>query len=248
MIEDGLFERFPVDAVFGLHNWPGLDVGKIAVHSGPAMAGMSALEIRVRGKGCHAAMPHQGVDSVLVASHLITALQSVVSRNTHPCDSAVVSITQVLSGDTWNVLPAEALLRGTVRSFNDAVHDATESAIRRVAAGVAATFGAEIEVCFIERHPPTINTRAEAEWCAEAAAKVVGEASVLRHEYPSMGAEDFSFMLQEKPGCYIWLGNGPTEGSCMLHNPRYEFNDAAIPFGIRYWVTLVERVLKKSAV
>jgi len=243
MIEDGLFRRFPVDAVFGLHNWPGLPVGQIAVHSGPAMAGMSALEIRVKGKGCHAAMPHQGVDPIVVSSHLISALQTIVSRNTHPCDSAVVSITQMVSGDTWNVIPNEALLRGTVRSFSDTIHDATEAAIRRVAQGVAIAHNAEIEVRVLDRHPPTVNTAPEAELSAAAATEVVGEAAVLRREYPSMGAEDFSFMLLEKPGSYIWLGNGPTEGGCMLHNPQYDFNDSAIPYGISYWVKLVEKAM-----
>ena len=243
MISDGLFERFPVESVFGLHNWPGLPVGEIAVHRGPVMAGTSALQIRITGRGCHAAMPHQGVDPILTASHLIQALQSIVSRQVHPCESAVVSVTQISAGDTWNVIPGEALLRGTIRAYESEVLAQVEAAVQRISKGVAEAFGAQVQVEFRDRHPPTINTLAEAELSRRAASLAVGEYRVRTEELPSMGAEDFSFMLQEKPGCYIWLGNGPGERGCTLHNPRYDFNDEAIPHGIAYWVKLVESVL-----
>ncbi len=247
MIDDGLFSRFPVDAIYGLHNWPGLPVGQVAVHAGPVMAGTAALDIRVRGRGCHAAMPQQGVDPILISSHLIQAFQSVVSREVHPCDAAVVSITQITAGDTWNVIPGEVRMRGTIRAFKDDVFAQVEGALHRIAKGIADAFRAEIEVRLESRHPPTVNSLPEAELARRAAVAAFGEASVKTLELPSMGAEDFSFMLREKPGCYIWLGNGPGEGGCTLHNPAYDFNDEAIAFGISYWASLVATALSNSS-
>jgi hippurate hydrolase len=247
MVEEGLFERFPVESVFGMHNWPGLAVGQFAVMAGPMMAGADEFEITVSGQGAHAAMPHQGVDPVLAGSALVQALQSVVSRNVHPVDSAVLSVTQFHAGDAYNVIPEQALLRGTVRAFKSEVQELCEAAMGRVCDGIAASFGARIALDYERGYPPTINSAAEAEVCREVAASLVGADNVRGDMLPSMGAEDFSFMLMAKPGCYVWIGNGaaanPGGSSCMLHNPHYDFNDEIIALGATYWVRLVERVL-----
>ena len=247
MVEEGLFERFPVESVYGMHNWPGLAVGQFAVMAGPMMAGADEFEITVSGQGAHAAMPHQGVDPVLAGSALVQALQSVVSRNVHPVDSAVLSVTQFHAGDAYNVIPEQALLRGTVRAFKSEVQDLCEAAMRRVCDGIAASFGARIALDYERGYPPTINSAAEAAVCREVAASLVGADNVRGDMLPSMGAEDFSFMLMVKPGCYVWIGNGAAENpggsSCMLHNPHYDFNDEIIALGATYWVRLVERVL-----
>ena len=208
MIREGLFRQFPMDAVFGLHNWPGIPVGEMAVMPGPVMAGTCAFEITVRGRGCHAAMPHQGVDTLVVASQLVIALQTVVARTLNPCEAAVLSVTQVHGGDALNVIPDDAVLRGTIRSFKPEVQALVESAVRRLCAGIASAFGASVTVAFDERYPPTVNRPAETAICREVAAAIVGPDQVRCAELPSMGAEDFAYMLQEKPGCYIWLGNG----------------------------------------
>ena len=246
MIEDGLFERFPVDAVYGLHNWPGLSVGEMAVMPGPVMAGTCTFEIGVRGHGCHAAMPHQGVDAIVAGAQLVQALQTVVSRNLHPCESAVVSVTQFHAGEAWNVIPEEVVLRGTIRSFKAEVQEQVERAIERLCSGIAAANGAQIGVCFDHRYPPTVNSPAEARFCQEVAASVLGEERVLTDALPSMGAEDFAYMLREKPGCYVWLGNGPGTGGCTLHNPHYDFNDELLSLGVNYWVRLAQRALPKG--
>ncbi len=246
MIEDGLFERFPVEAVYGLHNWPGIPVGEMAVMPGPVMAGTCAFEISVRGHGCHAAMPHQGVDAIVAASQLVLALQTVVSRNLHPCDAAVVSVTQVHAGEAWNVIPEEVVLRGTIRAFKPEVQAGVEQAVERLCSGIAAAHGAQIGVRFDHRYPPTVNSAAETEFCRGVAAEVLGGPRVRTDEMPSMGAEDFAYMLQAKPGCYVWLGNGPGSGGCTLHNPHYDFNDDLLPLGVAYWVRLVARALPKA--
>ncbi|WP_153114647.1 M20 aminoacylase family protein [Rhodocyclus tenuis] len=243
MIEDGLFDRFPMDAVYGMHNWPGLPAGQMVVLDGPVMAGTCAFEIKVHGRGCHAGMPNQGVDTILAAATLVQALQSVVARNLHPCDAAVVSVTQFHAGEAWNIIPDDVVLRGTLRSFKPEVQEQVELAIERIAGGVASTFGAQISVNFDHRYPPTINSVPEARLSREAAAATLGAAAVRSDELPSMGAEDFSYMLREKPGCYVWLGNGPGSGGCTLHNPHYDFNDAVLPLGISYWVSLVKTAL-----
>ena len=246
MIEDGLFERFPVDAVFGLHNWPGIPVGEAAIMPGPIMAGTCGLEIRVRGHGCHAAMPHQGVDAIVTGAQLVQALQTVVSRNLHPCDAAVVSVTQFHAGEAWNIIPEEVVLRGTIRSFKPEVQDRIERAIERLCSGIAAANGAQISVQFDHRYPPTINSAAETAFCREVAAEVLGADKVITDALPSMGAEDFAYMLREKPGCYLWLGNGPGTGGCTLHNPHYDFNDDIIGLGVSLWVNLVRRALPRG--
>ena len=243
MIEDGLFRKFPMDAVFGLHNWPGIPVGEMAVVPGPVMAGTCAFEITVRGHGCHAAMPHQGVDSIVAGAQLVQALQTVVSRTLHPGESAVVSVTQFHGGEAWNIIPEEVVLRGTIRSFKPEVQETVERAIERLCGGVAAANGAQIGVRFDHRYPPTVNSVAEARFCQDVATQVFGGERVLTDILPSMGAEDFAYMLKEKPGCYVWLGNGPGTGGCTLHNPHYDFNDELLTLGASYWVQLVRRWL-----
>lgn len=208
------------------------------------MAGTCAFEIVVRGQGCHAAMPHQGVDTLLVASYLVLALQTVVARNVHPCESAVVSVTQVHGGSALNVLPDDAVLRGTIRTFRPEIQALVEQAVERLCAGIAGTFGAEITTSFDVRYPPTVNSAAETEVCSRVAESLLGREKIRTDDPPSMGAEDFAYMLRQRPGCYVWLGNGPDTGDCMLHNPHYDFNDEILPLGISYWVKLVEAVLK----
>ena len=250
MLEDGLFRRFPMDAVFGLHNWPGLPVGQIAAFPGPVMAGSSCFEITVRGQGCHAGMPHQGIDALVVASHLTLALQTIVAREIDPSEAAVVSVTQIHGGDALNVIPEAVVLRGTIRTLRLEVERRVEQAVMRLGAGIGQTFGASVEVSFLERYPATINHPAETALCQRAAAQAIGRENLRTSAAPSMGAEDFAYMLREKAGCYVWLGNGDEAGSAgayTLHNPRYDFNDAAISFGIAYWVRLVECALGAAA-
>lgn len=244
MIEDGLFRKFPVESVYGLHNWPGIPVGSMAVMPGPVMAGTCAFEIDITGHGCHAAMPHQGIDSIVVGSQLVQALQTVVSRTLHPCDAAVVSVTQFHAGEAWNILPEQAVMRGTIRTFKPDVQQTVERSIERLCSGVAAANGAQVHVRFDHRYPPTVNALAETSFCQQVAADVLGQAQVLTDVLPSMGAEDFSYMLNEKPGCYVWLGNGPGSGGCTLHNPHYDFNDDILSLGVSYWVELVRQKLK----
>ena len=198
MVKDGLFRQFPMDAVFGLHNWPGIPVGEMAVVPGPVMAGTCCFEVVVRGEGCHAGMPHQGTDSLVVASHLVLALQTITSREIHPCESAVVSVTQIHGGDALNVIPEEAILRGTIRSFKPEIEHYIEQSIRRLCAGVGETFGASITVRFDQRYPPTVNHPMETARCQHAAASVVGQEKVRTGELPSMGAEDFAYRSEER--------------------------------------------------
>lgn len=246
MLEDGLFERFPAEAVFGMHNWPGLPVGEMVVRPGPIMAGTCAFEVTLHGHGCHAAMPNQGVDSIVAGSALVQALQTVVARNLHPCEAAVVSVTQFHAGEAWNILPETAVLRGTLRTFKPEIQAAVEAAIERLCAGIGAAHGVRISVSFDRRYPPTVNSKAEADFCRQVGETVLGLGQVRDDVLPSMGAEDFAYMLQQKPGCYVWLGNGPGDGGCTLHNPHYDFNDAALPYGVAYWVELVRQALPKG--
>ncbi len=246
MVQDGLFRQFPMDAVFGLHNWPDLPVGEIAAMPGPVMAGTCTFEIRVHGKGCHAAMPHQGIDTLVATRHLVLALQTIVSRTVPPNEAAVVSVTQIHGGDALNVIPDDAVLRGTIRSFSPQVERTIEKAMHRICAGIESTFGVQISVAVDQRYPATINTAAETELCREAAKAVVGPRNVQLDLAPSMAAEDFSYMLLERPGCYIWLGNGPGSGGCALHNPHYDFNDEILSIGVSYWIRLVEIALRPA--
>jgi hippurate hydrolase len=245
MVEDGLFTQFPVESVFGMHNWPGLPAGQFAVRTGPMMASSDSWEIIVTGKGAHGAMPHLGVDPIVVASQIVTALQTIVSRNTHPLESGVVTVTQFHAGDTWNVIPEEVLLRGTARSFTTEIQDLIDTRMHALAESIAAGYGAKAKVRYIRRYPAVINTEAETEMAAGILTGIVGEQNVRRDLLPSMGGEDFAFLLQKKPGTYIWIGNG--ENREFLHHPRYDFNDEILPLGATYWARLVETVLAKKA-
>ena len=244
MIEQGLFQRFPVEAVFGMHNWPGLAAGQFAVHNGPVMACADQFDIVLAGQGGHAAMPQQARDPLIAGTALVQALQTVVSRTLDPLDPAVVSVTRFFAGgEAYNVIPTEAHIGGTVRAFRTAVRDQIEAAMARLADGIAAAHGVQAHLDYRRGYPPTVNTTREAALCAEVARHVAGEANVHTDLPPSMGAEDFAYMLHEKPGCYAWIGNGLGAGGCMLHNPHYDFNDSILPLGVAYWVELVKRML-----
>jgi amidohydrolase len=243
MVREGLFEKFPVEAIYGMHNWPGMPVGEFAVSAGPMMAAFDIFDLVVRGRGSHGAMPHQGVDSIVVVSELVGALQTIASRNTDPIDALVVSVTQIHGGDAYNVIPDEVILRGTVRSFREEVRDRVEPAMRRIADGICAAHGATAELHYEKRYPATVNTTDETALAFGAAEAVVGPGHIETKPVPSMGSEDFAYMLREKPGCYVWVGNGDVAGGCMLHNPGYDFNDDVIPIGVSYWASLVEQVM-----
>ncbi len=243
MIEDGLFERFPVESIFGLHNWPGLAAGHFAVHTGAVMAGTDRFDIRIHGHGAHAAMPHLGADPVVAGAALVQALQTVVGRNLDPVEAAVVSVTQFHAGEAYNVIPDYAELCGTVRTLSPAVREQAKAAMLRICDGIAAGFGVRIECDYQQGYPPTINTAAEAAHCAGAARAAAGDNGVVTDAKPSMGAEDFAYFLERRPGAYVWIGNGPVEGGCTLHNPHYDFNDGIIATGVVYWVELVRRLL-----
>ncbi|MEQ9364233.1 MAG: M20 aminoacylase family protein [Leptospirales bacterium] len=240
MIADGLFDRFDVDAVFGLHNWPGLATGKIAVQAGPVMAAFDNFDITLIGRGGHAAMPHQSVDPVVLAAQVIQAFQSLVSRG-DPLDPVVISVTQLAAGDAYNIIPDRVHLKGTVRAFQAATRDRIEAAMGRTLAGLCEAAGASFEFDYGRRYPPTVNTRRESSFVAEVVRDLFGEEALVTDYPPSMGSEDFSFMLEQRPGCYVKLGAGPGPG---LHNPRYDFNDEILMTGAAFWVGLVERCLK----
>lgn len=244
MIEQGLFEQFPMEAVFGMHNWPGLPAGQFAVHSGPVMACSDQFDIVIDGHGGHAAMPQQARDPLIAGTALVQAIQTVVSRVLDPLDPAVVSITRFQAGgEAYNVIPASARIAGTVRAFRGEVQDRIEEALERLCAGIAAAHGVQAHLDYRRGYPPTVNSVPEAALCAQVARAVAGTQNVRVDLPPSMGAEDFSYMLREKPGCYVWIGNGEAQGGCMLHNPHYDFNDAILPLGVRYWVELVKQLL-----
>ena len=254
MIEDGLFERFPVDAVFGIHNWPGMPAGTFGVTEGPIMASSNEFRIDVKGVGAHAAMPHNGHDPVFAAIQIGNALQSIITRNKKPIDTAVLSITQIHAGDAVNVIPNDAWLAGTVRTFTTETLDLIESKMSKVAEATASAFDCSATVTFNRNYPPTINSGEETRFAVEVMRAVVGEQNVEDHTEPTMGAEDFAFMLQAKPGCYAFLGNGDGghrdaghgAGPCMLHNASYDFNDELLPVGTTYWVKLAERYLAEG--
>lgn len=256
MVEEGLFDKFPVDMVFGMHNWPDMPAGTFAIRPGPMMAAFDIFEVIIRGKGGHAALPHQAIDPVVMAAQIISALQSIVSRNVHPLDAAVISVTQVHGGDSWNVIPDSVVLRGTARSFKPEVQDAIEPAIQRIISGVTAAYGGSCDLRYERRYPATINHEEATQLALAAARTVVGENQVESNPTPSMGSEDFAFMLQARPGAYIFIGNAPAKGQkpiegaglhgmhCMLHNPHYDFNDDILPLGVSYWTELVKTILK----
>jgi amidohydrolase len=247
MIDDGLFQRFPMEAIFGMHNWPGMPVGKFAVTPGPMMASSNEFEITVRGKGSHAALPHLGVDPVMIAVQIAQSLQTIVTRNKKPIDAAVLSITQIHAGSAYNIVPDDAVLRGTVRTFTIDVLDLIESRMRAIVEHTGHAFDATVELRFKRNYPPLINHPAEAAFVTRVLQSLVGTGNVDANVEPTMGAEDFAFMLQEKPGCYVFIGNGDGAhrdtghglGPCTLHNGSYDFNDDLLPLGASYWARLV---------
>ena len=247
MVEEGLFERFPMESVYGMHNWPELGFGRIAAVNGPIMAASDRFTITVRGKGGHAAMPHFSIDPVPVAAQIVSAAQTLVSRKTDPFDQAVVSFTMINAGSAFNVIPDAVEICGTCRSLTPAVRERLEKGLETLSRGIAEAMGCSLDFHYLKNFPPTINTAAATEFAAGVAAKVVGGDKVDRDVNPSMGAEDFAFMLEKKPGCYIWLGADGGPNACHVHNPNYDFNDALLPIGATYWAQLVETALPKAA-
>ena len=256
MITDGLFEKFPMQAVFGMHNWPGYPVGSFAVSPGPVMASSNEFKIVIRGKGSHAALPHNGIDPVPIACQMVQAFQTIITRNKKPVDAGVISVTMIHAGEATNVVPDSCELQGTVRTFTLPVLDLIEQRMREIAEHTCAAFGATCDFEFDRNYPPTINSEAEAAFAQEVMRDIVGTSNVLVQE-PTMGAEDFAYMLQAKPGAYCFIGNGDGahrngyeggghhEGPCTLHNPRYDFNDDLIPLGGTYWVEVATRWLNR---
>jgi hippurate hydrolase len=243
MVEEGLFERFPMSAVYGMHNWPRLAAGTFAMRAGPLMGAYDVFEIVATGKGAHAAMAYMGKDPMMFAAHCISALQTIVARNLHPQDAGVVTVTQVHGGDTWNVIPEEVVLRGTVRTFKREVQDLIEQRMRGIVSGIAATFDMTATVRYERRYPATVNSETETGHAIAAASTVVGAQNVDTNPTPEMGSEDFAFMLQAKPGCYVWLGAGKGANTPNIHSPHYDFNEDVLPIGASYWVTLAEQRL-----
>ena len=252
MMKDGLFEQFPMEAVFGAHNWPGMKVGQFALKSGGVMASSNEFRIVIRGKGSHAALPHNGIDPVPVACQMVQAFQTIITRNRKPVDPGVISVTMIHAGEATNVVPDACELQGTVRTFTFELLDLIEQRMKAVAEHTCAAFGATCEFHFTRNYPPTINHEKETEFARRVLGTVVGAQNVVEFE-PTMGAEDFSFFLQAKPGCYFMIGNGDGThregghglGPCMLHNPSYDFNDELIPLGATAWVRLAEEWLAK---
>ena len=251
MIQDGLFEKFPMEAMFGAHNWPGMPVGSFAVKNGPMMASSNEFTVTIRGKGSHAAMPHLGIDPVPVAAQMVMAFQTIITRNRRPIDPGVISVTMIHAGEATNVVPDSCQMQGTVRTFSFETLDLIERRMREVAEHTCAAFGASCEFSFKRNYPPTVNHPHETAFVQRVLGEVVGPENVQAFE-PTMGAEDFSYFLQAKPGCYFVIGNGDGAhregghglGPCMLHNPSYDFNDELIPLGATAWVRIAEEWLK----
>ena len=253
MIKDGLFTQFPMEAVFGMHNWPGMPAGSFAVSPGPVMASSNEFKITIRGKGSHAALPHNGIDPVPVACQLVQAFQTISTRKKTPVDAGVISVTMIHAGEATNVVPDYCVLEGTVRTFSIEVLDMIEQRMRELSDGICAAFGAHCEFTFDRNYPPTINSAPEAAFAREVMATIVGADKVLAQE-PTMGAVAFSYMLQAKPGAHCFIANGDGQhremghggGPCTLHNPSYDFNDELIPLGATYWVELATRWLAQA--
>lgn len=254
MMDDGLFAQYPMEAVFGLHNWPGSAVGTFAVTPGPMMASSNEFEVIVHGRGGHAAEPHKSVDAVMTAVQIAQSWQTIISRNSNPVDAAVLSITQIHAGSATNILPDDATLIGTVRTFTVPALDLIERRLHEIAEHTAAAFGAQVEFHFKRNYPPTINHPKETEFAVQVMRSIVGTDQVDTKVEPTMGAEDFAFMLQAVPGCYVFLGNGEGThrehahgaGPCNLHNPSYDFNDDLLPIGATYWVQLARAWLART--
>ena len=253
MIRDGLFERFPMEAMFGIHNWPGLPVGQFALRSGPVFASSNDFSITIRGRGAHAAMPHNGIDPIPAACQIVQAFHTIISRNRPPLEGAVLSVTMIRAGEATNVIPESCELRGTVRTFTIELLDVIEERMRRITKATCEAFATSCEFEFRRNYPPTVNHARETAFTREVLGELVGAENVAEFE-PTMGAEDFSYFLQEKPGCYFVIGNGDGThrsaghggGPCMLHNPTYDFNDELIPLGGSMWVRLAERWLSSD--
>jgi len=245
MVKEGLFERFPADEIYALHNWPGLPPGKIAVGTGPMMAATDEVMITLRGKGGHGAMPHLAVDPVVIAAHVISALQTIASRNVEPVDAVVVSICSMQTSQVgaFNVIPDSVKLVGTVRSFRAATRELAEKRLREIAGKVAEALGGSAEIDYRRGYPATVNSAREAAFAAAVGERVFGKGNVITDPPPTMGGEDFSYMLEARPGAYVFLGQGGGPGGCMLHNPGYDFNDEVIPLGAGYLAALVEQAL-----
>jgi hippurate hydrolase len=243
MVEEGLFDRYPMEAVYGMHNIPGMPVGTFAVKPGPMMAAFDVFELAVTGKGGHAAMPHLTIDPIVVGTKIVEAYQSIVSRSVDPQDPVVLSVTQFHAGDAYNVIPNKVSISGCTRCFSPRVQEKLEAQMKQVATEICRAYGATCEFKYERRYPPTVNSAIEAHLAGSVATELVGADSVNLNPKPAMGSEDFAYMLQEKPGAYIWIGNGDGEGSCMVHNPNYDFNDEILPIGATWWVKLAETSL-----
>ncbi|MBB3176310.1 M20 aminoacylase family protein [Variovorax sp. Sphag1AA] len=243
MVEEGLFDQFPADAVYGMHNFPGMPRGRFGIRTGTMTAYLDTFEIVITGKGCHGAMPETGIDPVMISAQLINALQTIVSRRIGATESAVVSVTQIHGGDTWNVVPETVVLRGTARTLDAAIQDKLQAAMGQICAGVAQTHGATVALNYMRGYPGVVNTPEETSAAARAAASLVGEAQVDTDIKPAMGSEDFAFMLQKRPGAYIGIGAGEGPNDPPVHNPYYDFNDNILPLGAAYWVALVKQQL-----
>jgi hippurate hydrolase len=253
MIEEGLFDKFPMEAVFGMHNWPGMKVGQFGLTTGPIMASSNEFTITITGKGTHAGMPNLGIDPIMACVQLAQSLQTIITRNCNPLEAAVLSITQIHAGSASNIVPDHATLCGTVRSITLDTLNLIEHRMQAITHHTCAAMGCEVEFIFQRNYPPTINHPIEAAFCTQVLHDLVGIEQVNAQVQASMGAEDFGFMLQAKPGCYVWIGNGMGEhrslghglGPCMLHNSSYDFNDALLPLGSSYWVHLARRWLAR---
>jgi hippurate hydrolase len=248
MVKEGLFERFPADEVYAVHNWPGLPAGQMAVRAGPVMAATDEVQITLRGRGGHGAMPQLVVDPVVAAAQVISALQTIASRNVSPLDSVVVSICSMQTSQlgAFNVIPEHVRLVGTVRSFRPETRDLAEKRLREITTKIAEALGCSADVSYTRGYPATINSAREAQFAARVGERVFGKGNVITEHEPTMGGEDFSYMLQAVPGAMLWVGNGPGEGGCLLHNTRYDFNDGALPIGVSFFVRLAERFLAKQ--
>jgi hippurate hydrolase len=245
MVREGLFERFPADEIYALHNWPALPAGTMAVRAGPVMAATDEFRITLRGRGGHAALPHFAVDPVVAAAQVISALQTIASRSVSPVDSVVVSVCSMQTSQVgaFNIIPDSVQLIGTVRSFRPETRDLAEARVKEIAGKVAEALGASAEVQYRRGYPATVNSPREAAFAAQVGERIFGTGKVIRDAEPTMGGEDFSYMLRERPGAYIWLGQGGAQGGCFLHNPSYDFNDDVIPLGAGYLAALVEESL-----
>ncbi|MEH6403022.1 MAG: M20 aminoacylase family protein [Sneathiella sp.] len=243
MISDGLFEKFPVDSVYGMHNMPGFELGHFAVRKGPLMASADFFEAKIIGNGGHGAFPHQTIDPIVIASEVIGAWQKIVSRNVDPLKAAVVTVGQIHGGNTSNVIPEEVFMSGTTRSFDEGVQDMIEENMEKILNGICSAYGAKAEFLYERRYAATVNTSDETDIAIAVAQGLVGVDGVDTDTTPIMGAEDFSWMLKERPGCYLMIANGAGEGSCHIHNPNYDFNDKILPLGANYWVNLAEQIL-----